>query len=473
MGAVSMTRGERLLLVLTPVVALTAVALGLRFGAGELVQAAIVYGAPLSKGGTGLAWQVVALRESSSGREPMAGCTVDVLARTGDRVERWQGVTNEDGVAEALLALPSDAGVELEVRAGGSLLAKGEALAAAAPAPPSPASPWMAFARREGAIELDVAVLGQRAAPGFPARIWVRATDGTTHAPVTDATIEIESASLVPAAPGARTDSRGWADLAATPIGLAVEATLQARGTQGREGRWSGGLHMSPGAVALETRPRWAPDEEPEIHVVAPFARTTVYVEVDDAHGRAWATVVPLLAQRDAIPRAVVHAPKLAPGLYWAVGASAPAGAAGLGPGTIVRPFFVAASDEAALSFGTDWAACSPPRDVRETARAVGSCLAVSAARPVPRWVALDGFAAQHARDGERRALGLAVAVSAIVVASLLEVVLLLRAAASANARLLADAGRKPDARAWRVAVALLVALLGFALLAAFLVRTA
>jgi hypothetical protein len=332
----------------------------------------------------------------------------------------------------------------------------------------------MAFARREGPIDLDVAVLGQRAAPGFPARIWVRATDGATHAPVPDATVEIEgNTSLLPAAPAARTDSRGWADLAATPIGLAVEATLHARDAQGRKGSWNGGLYMSPGAVALETSPRWTPEEEPEIDVVAPFARTTAYVEVDDARGRAWATAVPLVGQRDALPRAAVHAPRLAPGLYWAIGASAPAGASGLGPGTIARPFFVAASDEAALAFGTDWAACSLPRDVRETARAVGSCLAVSAARAVPRWVALDGFVAQHARDEERRARGLAVAVSAIAVASLLEIVLLLRAAASANARLLESSGPMPRARAGRVAVALLVALLGFALLAAFLVRTA
>jgi hypothetical protein len=48
-----MVHGERLLLLATPVVAMAAVALGLRVGAGGGMRAAVVYGAPESGAGTG------------------------------------------------------------------------------------------------------------------------------------------------------------------------------------------------------------------------------------------------------------------------------------------------------------------------------------------------------------------------------------------------------------------------------------
>jgi H+/Cl- antiporter ClcA len=82
-------------------------------------------------------------------------------------------------------------------------------------------------------------------------------------------------------------------------------------------------------------------------------------------------------------------------------------------------------------------------------------------------------------RDQERRERGLALAVGGLGIAALLEAVLLLRAAAIARARLLGESDpeggdRKPELRrGGRLVVALLVALLGFALLAAFLMRLA
>ena len=87
----------------------------------------------------------------------------------------------------------------------------------------------------------------------------------------------------------------------------------------------------------------------------------------------------------------------------------------------------------------------------------MSSCLALSPITPTPRWIALDGFVGQRALDHAARARGLAVALGAIAIAVLLEAALLWRAAA-----------RRP---AGTVAVAILVGLLGFALLAAFIVR--
>ncbi len=468
-----------MLLVTTPVAAIAAVGLALRIGAGGALRAAIVYAAPPSAAGTGLAWQVVTFAEDHGIREPVAIPDLEVVARSGSSEARWRGRTNEDGVAEVPLPMPTGDGPELRVTSGTELLAEG---LAAAPVPvdrPVPTTAWARFARREGAIALDVAVLGQRAAAGFPARIWVRATGAASHEAIVGATIEPEpDASFAPATTSARTDARGWAEVVATPIGHAVTMILRARAPDGKSGLWAGALFVSPGAPDLGVPPRIAPDEEAVVQVVVPTVRTTGYLEVDDARGRAWATIVILRAEGDRMPRATVRVPRLKPGLYWAVFSSDPAGAALLGPGTAVRPFAVASTDVQALSFGPDGAECAPPLDVREERRALAVCLALAKAVPIPRWRALEGFSAKHAAEGRRRKRGVVVAIGAIAVAVVAETILLLRAAAVARARLRAAAeGEEADsARAFvgplsTVTISLLVAILGLLLLAAYVTR--
>ena len=470
-------RVERALLVAAPAVAMAAVALGLRMGAGGRLRAAVVVGAPVSRAGTGLAWQVIVFDEDRAGRQPVALTKLEVTARAGGRRARWSGPTNDDGVAEILLDLPSVREMTVEVRADGELLAGGDVTVPDLPRmPPEPS--WARFARREGTVALDVAVLGQRVASGFPASIWVRASDAKSHSPLSGVTVEAETDASLTAVPSqASTDSGGWAHIAATPIGYGVALVLDAHGADGRGGHWAGALFASPGAAQIVARDRYAPDEPPTLEVVVPSPRTVAYVEIDDASGRAWATAVPLSAS-GGMPRASVRIPKLAPGLYWAVTASDPAAGAKLDAGTIARPFFVAASDDRALGFGLD-AECRPAGDSRPISRVVEVCLALAGAAAVPRWTALDGFVARHAREGNRRDLGLGVALAAIVVAMLLETALLLNAARRAHAHLREVAAGEeyaPRASARRVcgvAIALLVALLGFALIAAFLVRAA
>jgi hypothetical protein len=477
-------RAERLLLVLTPAAALSAVALGLRIGAATAVRSAVIYAAPPSDAGTGLAWQVLTFEEERGFREAVSLPDLRVVARTATATAEWYGATNADGAAEALFALPSEESVHLEVRAGASLLAAGQANAfpsSIGRAPPATA--WARFARREGRILLDVAVLGQRVPAGFPATIWVRATDASSRRPLAGVAIEPEpDASFLPAAPTAMTDARGWAEIVATPVGHAVTMILNARAPDGGHGVWAGALFVSPGAARLLGRSRFSPEEEPSMDLTVPTVRTTAYVEVDDARGRAWASVVPLSATGGGMPSAGVRIPRLAPGLYWAVASDDPAGGARMGPGTSSRPFVVANSDAAGLSWGTDAATCAPPADGRDAARVLSVCLALAGATPVPRWVALDGFSMQHARDGARRAAGLRLALGAIGVAVLLETLLLLRVAAAARARLRQAASGEdepsPNAtalvgRPWTVGIALLVAMLGFLLLAAFLSRVA
>jgi hypothetical protein len=470
---------ERALLVAAPVLAVAAVALGLGIGGHGSVRAAIVSAAPPSAAGTGLAWQVVVLDEERGVRQPVAGLHLDAIATSDGRTVRANCTTNVDGVGEMLLGLPRAEGVHLEVRAGSELLAAGDATVPDDREAPAPGSPWLRFARREGRIALDVAVLGERVAPGFPARLWVRASDAATQAPLPGADVAIESdPGLTPLVPSGRTDSRGWAELAGTPVGLAVALTLHAR-RDALAGDWMGGLFMSPGGARLETRLRWGPGDAIEIEVQSPVPRPSAYLEVDDAHGRVWAAALDLEPARGATPSAVAHPAKLVPGLYWAVASDDPAGASGLGAGTTVRPFFVAQSDEAALAFGPNPSACTPPVDSRETSRALASCLALAVAVPVRRWTAIEGFSMHQAEGERRRARGLAIGLGALLAAVLLEIVLLLRMAASTRARFavdldLTDARAPAEAgRGWSVAVAVLVMLLGFALLAAFLVRLA
>lgn len=470
-------RLERVLLVAAPVVAMATVALGLRAGAGNAVRAAVVHGAPLSGAGTGLAWQLVAFDEDRGYREPVALPDVEVIAWEGSHEVRWRGATNADGTMEMLLPLAAPA-ERLEVHAGRALLARGDVTVPASLPRDPPTTAWARFSRREGDVVLDVAVLGQRVATGFAATLWVHATDAATHAPLAGVSIEPErDSSFVPAASRVTTDARGWARVVATPVGHAVGVVLHAKAADGRAGVWAGGLYVSPGAAQLAVDERVAPEEEPVIDVVVPTLRDTAYLEIDDAKGRAWAAAVAVKGAPGELPRATVHAPKLAPGLYWAVEAGDPYGDSTLGPGSVAHPFFVAASDEAALAFGLDHEACARAVDPRDTARALGVCLALAGATPVPRWVALEGFTMQHARDAERRSRGLAIALGGILVAALLEALLLLRAAMAARARVhvpdeaSSQSQSRVLGRAGAVALALLVGLLGFALLGAFLVR--
>jgi hypothetical protein len=251
---------------------------------------------------------------------------------------------------------------------------------------------------------------------------------------------------------------------------------LHAHAADGRKGEWAGVLDISPGAPQLNVPDRVGPDEAAVLEITTQTTRPIAYVEIDDANGRAWGDAVPFVVHPGAAPRALAKPPKLAPGLYWAVAGDSASSASSLGPGTIVHPFFVAATDQAALAFGLDSAECSAPADARDTTRTLSVCLSLAALSPVPHWIALDGRSRGPSIDAVRRARGLALAFVAIVAGAILEILLLVRAAVRARARLRAATAEDADAapivaRGSTALMAILVAMLGFALLAAVIVR--
>jgi hypothetical protein len=469
----------RILMVATPFVAMVTLGVGLRVGASTVLRAAVFSGAASSHGSTVRAWPVMVFDDDAGQRSPAPHVPLDVTATAGGKTVTTHVTTNEDGAAEVSLDLPAGP-VQITARSNGAVVAYGDAVVSSNTTMPAVGSGWAKFAKRDGDVKMDVSLLGQRAASGFPQSIWVRATYDKSGEPVAGGSITIDpDPGLTPALSTVTTDTRGWAHITATPLGYSVPLVLHAKSGDGKTGDWAGGLFVSPGASGVVGKDVYTPDENVVFDITVPTVRTSAYAEIDDASGRAWAAAIamPPVAPGGHDPKVTVTGPKLAPGLYWLVAAGDPVGASELGPGTIARPFFVAKTPADGLAFGTDPVACAAPSDVRDVPRAVGACLAIVNPVPVPRWVALDGFDYKRAMDVQQRARGLFIALGAILLAVVLEAVLILRAVAVARAELkaaeasLEGGGAKLAGRGWNVAVGILLAMMGFALVGAFLVR--
>ncbi len=458
-------RGERVAIVLTPLVAMATLAIGMRVGAGRTVHAAIVSGAPRARGATSFAWQVVTLVSDTGGRETEARSGVTVHARCGSRGEdaSWHGDTNEDGVAEIALELPKvergDA-IDLEVSADGAPepLAKGRVAWDEAAWRQAAPGPFVRPSKRVGAIALDVVVLGGKLVARNDVSLLVRATSRDDGHPVANVTIvpdpepglETRQASVA-------TCPLGWARLDVSPKIYLAALALHAKVPDGRAGEWFGSLPVATGSIHSVI-----PD------VVAPNApltvqgQTGVYAEVDDDEGRAFGGWAKLPG--DEGDRASFRPAALSPGLKWLVTASEPRAAELPDEATITRPFLVA---------GTPMAAGMPPLD---DACAVNAYLALHPAGGFHRATVLDGFTSRTDTNGERRKRGLAIGLGSLAVAAVLELLLLVRSARrgrilapDAIAGLDETAALTKQSSAGSLVIGLLLAVLGFALLAALL----
>jgi hypothetical protein len=289
--------------------------------------------------------------------------------------------------------------------------------------------------------------------------------------------IDAEAEGMTLQATTVHTDDRGWALLAAQPIGHVLQLVLHARTADRRTGEWGGGLLVAPGGAGVSLPFRVQQATPHTFEVTAPTKREYAYLEVQDAWGRAAAMAVALRGDASATsPRASFDLPKLAPGLYWLAVAGDFSGAESMGPSVRALPFFVAPSDAEAIALAPSVDGCAPARDPRDAQRAMGACLALVSPPAFERWLALEGFAARSARAAANRARGMQIAIGSVVIAAAAEVLLIVLGVREARRRMRAEtelAAAREKSMPLRIVVGLLVALLGFGLLAALILRTA
>ena len=441
-------------LAVIPAIAIAALALGLRLGARPDYRVAVVSGAPRGAGGHALAWQLSSFANISGVEEPVA-LAAHVEARARGRTAATDVVTNADGIAEIALDLGEIAGdepISLTVTdAAGAPLASGVTSLKAA-GRDAPARQWVAHSRRDGPLALDVALRGGKLVAGHASTAWVRVTDASTGAAVTDAALTLSPDAGLDAARAGGACDAGWTRLAlrasAHVVSLSVAATRGAL-----TGTWTGALPVAPGAFAVEVADR-APEGSIHVEVFASGAQSTAYVEVDDEAGRVFASVLALSAEAGGVPRAVMLTPPLKSGRFWIVASSDPSGATRMSGATMAWPFDVggAASD------------CD------------GAARAGVVPQGFPRWIAVEGRTAAQQKVATRRARGLTLGLGSLGVAGVLEAMLLLLGARRTREDLarLAEAADAPALAPSRrlgvldVVVALLLLTLCLGLLSAF-----
>jgi hypothetical protein len=483
-----------ILKIAAPLIAIFTLMIGLRVGAGEAVRAAVVFGAPIGRpapnGKTRLAWQVLTFLDDRGVKEtiPMQG--LSVIANVKGQEQRWLGASNKDGVAEVFFELEGLAfgdPVHLEVRLEGEKepLAAGfvkwgephedhDVLTATAAA----ARPTV----RSGAVGLDVVVEGERLIAGFPTSVWVRATPpaGMSAAGIA---IDVDpEPGLLTARNRVTTCASGWAELPLTAQAHVVGASFLTGGANGGSnggangGKWFGALPVAAGAFFI-SMPRSLPAAERASAVlIAPNPRDVVYAELDDTRGRIAAAALDVKVEEgDPTPRARFELPMLSGGLYWVVVSGEPRGAEHMA-GAAVAKAFVVGDGSAGLS--RDGAPVVNMHD----ACSLGPWVAQRPAPGFPRWVALDGLPARSAANRFRHRLGLGIGLVSLLAAGILETLLLMAAARESRIALQLAELDEDDGSAEKVTAkapggglvtALLVAVLGFALLAVLLIAKA
>jgi hypothetical protein len=481
------------LIVGAPIVAVATLMLGLRVGAGTAFQAAFVYAAP--PGGevnreTRFSWQIVTYLEDLGVRETIAAKKLHVIAETADGVSaQWNGESNEDGVAEAILTFPTRPDrVALVVSAFGEKepLATGIVEVARLPKPAPVMMDYpLSSSKRAGSMGIDVWIDGGRLVVGSPTSVWVETHPAKIDLPSAETLGQREDlywqaqppppAYELKATPeiGVRFDEKpvrrckGYSELTATALGAAASTAFDVS-VGDQKGTWFGTLPTAPGAFSIQVAPIIYTDETPlekrGALLVAPNPRPVVYVEIDSEEGREYAAALPVkMDAKDPIPRALLDLPELHEGVHWIVASGDPRGAEKMTGATIAKGFTTT---------------MRPKCEHCDTTCEVPLALAKRTPLTFPRVLAIDGIATRGARNRARHRQGLFIGLIALAAAALLEVLLLTAASREARAVLAAaevegveQTTTKPPGGG--LVVGLLVALLGFAFLAALMIAKA
>jgi hypothetical protein len=473
-------RWQKFALLAPPAIAVCVVALGLRLGAADDVMGAQVFAAPPATARQGLAWAVHVMREDRGVREPAPDRAIAVMGRTRDgREARWEGTTDEAGVAEAWLALANIAPGEhlkLQVTSGALTLASGETVVPESQIDGGGRTTVLPAARRDGAIELDVVIPSRALATEFPTRVLFYAKDKKTRLPRPGVHLMLEpDPGLETSEPTVVTCRNGWAGVLATARAHVVGGAIHARASDGNGGEWYGAWPTAGGAFYVGLPDALEANAPRETFVAAPGLRHHVYVEANDKMGRASAVSVELARQIEPMVgagylRAPLTLPAMAPGIAWIVTSSDATGAETMSGATLAMPIVVGPKNVTGASFD----ACE-----------LWPEMAAAEARGFPKTRVLDGFVPIRAALARARRRGLGLALAAVILSAFVETVLLLRHARRARIELerardamdeaMGEAGiahRWVDGRAGVIAVGLGIALLGFALLTALLLGT-
>lgn len=512
---------RRVLQVTAPIVAIFTLMIGLRIGAGEAVRAAVVFaappGAPAPDGKTRLAWQVLTFIDDRGVREtiPMTGLVV--TARSKGKVSEWKGESNIDGIAEASLSFEGFTEgdeIEIEVRAAGEKDPIAAGIADWRARPPGeivkdeekPERRSIRPTAERGAIHMQVLIEGGRLVPGFPTPVWVyfpqpegipRSQVRIRAIPEPGILAEREElkpcpdgwaeGSLVAQAHVVGTKFVATPDLHTRKIDVdggapgPVDGGTSDRADGGAEpiavdhdpkkyGEWLGVMPVAAGAFYIGIDRVLEENKATAAVLVAPNPRNVAYAEIQDRRGRIVAAALePKVEPGDPTPRARLQIPPLAAGLYWVVASGEPRGGEHMTGAATARAFLVGKGPPGAYVNAADL--CS-----------AGPYLAQQTAPGVKRWVALDGLPKRSSANRFRHNLGMGIAMISLLAAALLETLLLIAASREARITLqlaeLDDEDKPTEAVTAKppgggLAIALLIAILGFALLAALLVAKA
>ncbi len=461
------------LMVTAPLASLMTLALGLRIGAEAGVHAVSVSATPRSPSVSHGYLRLTAYYDETGVKETveLAELVVTVHVRDNDQVETTK--TNTDGILDVPVELPADIGddEELLVRVNRKAepfpLVEGRIKASVlAPEKNTSTLGYRALrpTKQAGDIVVDLSVPDGRVAAEANTRAFVRMRrDG---APPANPKVELApeggmEGSVVRVCP-----KEGMAELslvATFPItGIGIVVT-DGEGADKKNGEWFGAVPVAMGAPRVQL-PASEPADVPfHVEVRASNARAGVYVVIDDAKGRAFSDYKPLHVTTSGAESATVDVPALPEGLYFLTASGDPKAIDALDSSAVARPFLVRKS----------------PPDVCSLLDAL-----TPAAAPLKRVPVLDGLYVRRQGDRQKKRRGLFLGILSLTVASLLEIVLLLSAAKDARSDLAArmsevlnedeaagiDADERRSSSVPRMAIAILIGLLGFALIGAFVI---
>jgi hypothetical protein len=462
------------IMVTAPLASLMTLALGLRIGAEAGVHAAMVSVTPKSGKTTRGYVRVVAYYDESNVKETVALDDLAVVVRVRGAETKWSGATNPDGIVDIPVELPGDLredeAIDVTVRRTTEPypLANGRVSAALFFPDKSAEAPRVRAVRptkREGAIALDLTIPDVRLSPEVPTRAFVKMRiDGTApKAPRVTLAPEggIES-SLVRTCPDGVAELALVASFSITGIGVTVKDGDAGSGGE-KTGEWFGALPVAMGAPRVHL-PTSEPAGKPfDVDVVASNARSGVYVVVDDAEGRAFSDFQPIRVTQSGAQKATFHVPALPEGLYFMTASGDPKAIDALDSSAVAHPFVVRKEPPDACAL---YDALLPQM------------------QPTKRTDVLDGLYVRRQGDRAKKRRGLFLALFSLAVAAVLEIVLLVSASRDARADLasqMKDLLDEEDAKAIdldakeskgvpRLLVAVLIALLGFTLIGAFVV---